>query len=89
MTPVLWRRAWRAGFLVAVCALADPASAPYFGRNKVRYDTPAFRVLVTDHFDVYYDPAERRPADEAARLAERWYTRLAGLSITSCAAASR
>ncbi len=76
VTPVLWRRGWRAGLLVAVCALADPASAQYFGRNKVRYDTPAFRVLVTDHFDVYYDPAERRPAEEAARLAERWYTRL-------------
>jgi len=30
----------------------------------------------TDHFDIYFYPSEREGVDIAARLAERWYTRL-------------
>jgi len=59
-----------------VAAQAAPAHAQYFGRQKVRFETPDFRVLATEHFDVYYYPAERAGATEAARLAERWYARL-------------
>lgn len=59
-----------------VTVLAVPAHAQYFGRQKVRFETPEFRVLSTEHFDVYYYPAERAGATEAARLAERWYGRL-------------
>src|SRR5262249_34984309 len=45
-------------------------------RNKVQVEQFAFRVLPTEHFDVYYYPAEREAAEQAARMAERWYLRL-------------
>jgi Tol biopolymer transport system component len=51
------------------------ARAQYFGRNKVQYETFKFQVLRTDHFDVYFYPEEQQAADQAARLAERWYAR--------------
>ena len=76
MSGVRCRTAGRIGVAIAALAFAQPATAQYFGRNKVRYDAPAFRVLATDHFDVHYYPAERLPAEQAARLAERWYARL-------------
>jgi Tol biopolymer transport system component len=55
---------------------AAPASAQYFGRNKVQYESFDWRVLHTQHFDVYFYSTERPSADVAARMAERWYTRL-------------
>jgi WD40 repeat protein len=58
-------------------ALASAAHAQYFGRNKVQYRDFDFRVLKTEHFDVYYYEEERRAAEQAARMAERWYARLA------------
>ena len=57
-------------------ALAAPVSAQYFGRNKVRYRTFDFQVLETEHFDIYFYASEREGTELAARLAERWYTRL-------------
>ncbi|HET6796728.1 MAG TPA: BamA/TamA family outer membrane protein [Gemmatimonadales bacterium] len=54
----------------------SPASAQYFGRNKVQYQSFDFRVLKTAHFDVYYYPTEQNAAAQAARMAERWRTRL-------------
>ncbi|HEX7795415.1 MAG TPA: BamA/TamA family outer membrane protein [Vicinamibacterales bacterium] len=59
-----------------IFALGSPASAQYFGRNKVRYRAFDFQVMRTDHFDIYFYPSEREGVDIAARLAERWYTRL-------------
>lgn len=53
--------------------------AQYFGQNKVRYDNFKFKVLKTKHFDVYFYPEEKDAAEQAARMAERWYTRLAGI----------
>ena len=55
------------------------AQGGYFGRNKVQYQAFNFKVLKTDHFDIYYYPEEEDAARMASRLAERWYTRLAGL----------
>jgi WD40-like Beta Propeller Repeat/Peptidase of plants and bacteria len=55
---------------------APPASAQYFGQNKVQYKKLDFQVLKTEHFDIYYYPAEREGIDLAARLAERWHARL-------------
>lgn len=49
--------------------------AQYFGQNKVRYETFNFKVLKTDHFDIYFYPPERAAAEQAARMAERWYAR--------------
>jgi len=47
----------------------------------VRYDAPGFRVLHTQHFDVYYEPLAREGAVQAARLAERWYARLSAFFV--------
>src|SRR5207248_10838779 len=62
--------------LAALLSAAAPAAAQYFGRNKVQVESFDFRVLPTAHFDVYYYPVERDAAEQAARMAERWYTRL-------------
>jgi hypothetical protein len=51
------------------------AEAQEFGRNKVRYDRLEFRVLRTEHFDIYYYPEEEEATRFAARMAERWYAR--------------
>ena len=61
--------------LVSLSAAAA-ASAQYFGRNKVQVESFDFRVLPTAHFDMYYYPAERNAALDAARMAQRWYDRL-------------
>ncbi len=47
----------------------------YFGRNKVNYDKFNFKILHTEHFNIYYYPEEKSAVDYAARLAERWYAR--------------
>ena len=60
----------------AICGLSAPTSAQYFGRNKVQYRTFDFKVLKTEHFDIYYYPSERAGVDIAARFAERWNVRL-------------
>ena len=66
-------------FFAAIVALpipAAPASAQYFGRNKVQYKKLDFQILKTEHFDIYYYPEEREGIDVAARMAERWRVRL-------------
>ena len=63
---------------VCIAALGPGArttEAQYFGRNKVQYETFKFQVLHTDHFDVFFYPEEEQAAEQAARLAERWYAR--------------
>ena len=55
---------------------AAPLVAQYFGQNKVQYQAFEFRIIQTEHFDVYYYAAERAAALDAARMAERWYARL-------------
>ena len=72
---------------VAACviglALASPADllaqGGYFGQNKVQYKKFDFKVLKTEHFDIYYYPEEEQGARMAARMAERWYGRLSRL----------
>ncbi|MGH7498126.1 MAG: BamA/TamA family outer membrane protein, partial [Gemmatimonadales bacterium] len=58
--------------------LSVPGSlaAQYFGRNKVQYTNFDFKVIQTEHFDVYYYDRERTAALDAARMAERGYARL-------------
>lgn len=66
-----------AGLLLGLAA--HPASGQTFGRNKVQYNLFDFKVLRTQHFDVYFYPAEREAAFDAARMAERSYARLSRL----------
>ena len=69
--------------LVAIAALTlavgRPASAQYFGRNKVQYEKFDWRILKSDHFDLYFYPAESLKVGDAGRQAERWYSRLSDL----------
>jgi Tol biopolymer transport system component len=51
-------------------------SAQYFGRNKVQYTSFDFKIIQTEHFDLYYYEQERVAAMDAARMAERSYARL-------------
>ena len=61
------------GGLVAIPA---QSSAQYFGQNKVQYRNLDFKVLKTEHFDIYFYPQEQQGTEIAARMAERWYARL-------------
>lgn len=71
---------FRAALRVVVCLLLIPgaqeAAAQHFGRNKVEYVDFDFKIFETEHFSVYYYPAEEAGARIVARLAERWYARL-------------
>ena len=45
----------------------------------MQWDRLKFEILKTDHFDVYYYPEEQQAAEQVARMAERWYSRLSGI----------
>ena len=62
--------------LLLLPALPAAASAQYFGQNQVQYSTFDFKIIETEHFDVYYYDSERAAALDAARMAERSYARL-------------
>jgi Tol biopolymer transport system component len=70
------RRTLQAAILVLTTLGAGPLAAQYFGQNKVQYRTFDFKIIQTEHFDVYYYPEERAAALDAARMAERGYARL-------------
>src|SRR5678816_1235618 len=61
--------------VIMLFILAGDASAQYFGQNKVQYRRHAFRMLQTEHFDIYFHQDRREAVDVAGRLAERWYRR--------------
>ncbi|HEV8263997.1 MAG TPA: BamA/TamA family outer membrane protein [Gemmatimonadales bacterium] len=65
-----------AAILVLTTLGTGPLAAQYFGQNKVQYRTFDFKVIQTEHFEVYYYPQERAAALDAARMAERGYARL-------------
>src|SRR4029078_1653538 len=51
-------------------------SAQYFGQNKVQYSKFDFKVLETEHFDLYNYEADHNAPLAVARMAERSYARL-------------
>jgi len=65
--------------LLLIVGSAVPSAAQYFGRNKVQYEKFDFKIMKTDHFDIYYYPEEEDAVRVAARMAERWYLRLTRL----------
>jgi Tol biopolymer transport system component len=65
--------------LLLLAAVPAAAPAQYFGRNKVQYERFDFRILRSPHFDSHFYPAESLATSDAARMAERWYTRLSPL----------
>jgi Tol biopolymer transport system component len=61
--------------LVLGAIAGTPASAQYFGQNKVQYDDFEFKTFRTENFDIYFYPEEREAVTDAGRMAERWYQR--------------
>jgi Tol biopolymer transport system component len=72
-----------AAFLAVILVAPSVVSAQgdYFGQNKVQYRTFDFKVLKTEHFDIYYYPEEEAAARMASRMAERWYARISKLLV--------
>lgn len=65
--------------ILVLCALSRAgvsAEAQQFGGNRVRHQTFDFRVLRTEHFEIYYYEETTEAVRLAARMAERWHTRL-------------
>ena len=62
--------------LLLVSFVAADANAQYFGRNKVQWEHFDFKVLQTEHFDIYYYDRETDVVNDIGRMAERWYARL-------------
>lgn len=66
-----------AGLALALMVAAPAVgSAQYFGKNKVQWTSFDFKIIETEHFDVYFYEREREAAMDAARMAERSYARL-------------
>jgi hypothetical protein len=62
-----------------LAALAAPAAAqfsPYFGKNKVRYDTFHWRVYKSPHFEIYYYPELEPHLTRIASYAESSYQKV-------------
>jgi Tol biopolymer transport system component len=69
-----------AASLIALGAGAARVDAQsYFGQNQVQYDRFRWSVTETEHFLVHFYPEERVAAMDAARMAERAYSRLSRL----------
>ncbi|HYJ32308.1 MAG TPA: hypothetical protein VE326_03745 [Candidatus Binatia bacterium] len=69
----------RAAALLLLLALASSppaARAQSFGQNKVQYKDFHWKVLRTEHFDVYHYQGTERAVQDAAVMAERGYQRL-------------
>ena len=78
MTRHFRRQAALVFVLTALCG-AQALQAQYFGRNKVQYEKFDWRILKSDHFDLYFYPAESLKVHDAGRQEERWYTRLSDI----------
>ena len=68
------------GLLLALAATAitsHPLDGQYFGRNKVQYDSFDFSIIPTGHFDIHFYEEAAVAIQDAARMGERWYERLA------------
>ncbi|HEX4682283.1 MAG TPA: hypothetical protein VH277_06230 [Gemmatimonadaceae bacterium] len=61
--------------LTAFVPLASAGAQGYFGRNKVQYENFDWKILKSEHFDNFFYPPESTIVHDAARMAERWYSR--------------
>jgi ribosome silencing factor RsfS/YbeB/iojap len=64
------------GLLAFLATTSSLGAQSYFGQNQVQYDRFDWKVIGTEHFQVFYYPPEERAATDAARMAERAYARL-------------
>ena len=57
---------------------AQTAFVPYFGKNRVRYDTFDWSIYKTDHFDIFYYPDLEPHLERIAAYAESAYQQISG-----------
>ncbi len=50
---------WAAGVTISLLTACMGAPSTGFGQNVVRYDSFDFKILQTEHFDIYYYDEER------------------------------
>src|SRR3954466_7038334 len=79
--PMTTRIGRVAAYVFALVALSGVQTlrAQYFGRNKVQYEKFDWRIIKSDHFDLYFYPAESLKVSDAGRQEERWYPRLSDI----------
>src|SRR5439155_796477 len=65
--------------LLVILFLSTTAHAQYFGRNKVQWEHFDFKIMKTEHFDIYYYDREADVVNDIGRMAERWYARYSRL----------
>ena len=55
--------------LIVSLSVIPAAQAQYFGRNKVQWESFHFKVLQTQHFDIYYFDQEADVLIDIGRMA--------------------
>ena len=74
-----WSVAGLALLLVAVAAVESHAQttfAPYYGKNRVKYDHFEWHIYTTDHFEIYYYPELEQHLERVASYAESAYDQI-------------
>ncbi|HXH05946.1 MAG TPA: hypothetical protein VNI83_05075 [Vicinamibacterales bacterium] len=59
-----------------VAALAQTPFIPYYGKNRVKYDTFDWHIYTTDHFEIYYYPELEPHLERIASYAESAYQQI-------------
>jgi Tol biopolymer transport system component/beta-lactamase regulating signal transducer with metallopeptidase domain len=62
---------------VAVPVVVPTSASVQFGRNEIQVVDFDFQVLRSDHFDWHFYPEGAAAVEDAVRMGERWYERLA------------
>jgi WD40 repeat protein len=60
----------------ASIATAQTSMVPYFGKNRIHYDTFQWYIYTTDHFEIYYYPAIEQHLERIASYAESAYQQI-------------
>src|SRR5437763_12946783 len=60
----------------ASVATAQTSMVPYFGKNKIHYDTFDWHIYTTDHFEIYYYPELEQHLARIAGYAESAYQQI-------------
>ena len=60
----------------ASVAAAQTPFVPYFGKNKIHYDTFEWHIYTTDHFEIYYYPEMEQHLTRIAGYAESAYQQI-------------
>jgi WD40-like Beta Propeller Repeat len=61
---------------VAADAVAQTGYAPYYGKNKIRYNNFEWHIYTTDHFEIYYYPEIESHLERVTSYAESAYQQI-------------